>query len=117
MKIRLDKNYTQPWMIETIKEAMKEFKEMYTDGDLKRAFEDSTGIYIAYNMDIIKCDVEAFDAGYAFNNRAAFKVTMLLDGYNRLARYIFYTDKDLNLDLRTLNDGTKMYSAKVYQEI
>lgn len=117
MKIRLNKEYTETWMIEAMKEAMKDFKAMYTDGDLKRAFEDATGIDTGYSADIIRCNVEAFDAGYAFNHRPSFMVDMLMEEYDKFTKIHFYVDADLNVDTRTLEDGKKMYSVKKYKEI
>lgn len=117
MKIRLNKEYTEAWMVETIKDAMKDFKAMYTDGDLKRAFEDATDIDTGYSADIIRCNVDAFDAGYAFDNKPVFAVDMLMEKHDGFTKIHFYVDADLNVDTRTLNDGMKSYSAKEYKEI
>lgn len=117
MRIRINRAYTEAWMVETIKDAMKDFKAMYTDGDLKRAFEDATGIKTGYNADIIRCNVEAFDAGYVFGHKPSFAVDMLMEKYDGFTKIHFYVDADLNVDTRTLKDGTKLYSVQEYKEI
>lgn len=112
MKIKLNKEYTESWNVENIKEAMKEFKVSYSDTDLAIAFRDQTGIITGSGMDVIRVNVEAFDAGWAFGNKASFKVDILLESYTSYVRYHFYCDSNLSIDLR---DG--LYEAKKFKMI
>ena len=41
MKITMDKKLTEDYMIQRTKDQMKEFKAIYTDGDLLRMFQDA----------------------------------------------------------------------------
>lgn len=116
MKIKMNKNLTESWMVDEVKSAMKEFKARYTDGDLKRAFEDATQSYQGYTMDIVRTYVEAFDAGFADGYKPCFCVDMLLEGYSMIVKYRFYADIDLNVNTGKTSHGESMYSVTVYEE-
>ena len=103
MRIKLNKKYTEGHQIERVKEDIKEFKEMYTEADLLNAFREQTNYYKNYCADIIKLDIEAFDAGTHYDELTTFMVFMILDGINEMTKIRFYADKNLNIHENLVN--------------
>ena len=102
MKIKLNRKYTEDYQIDRVKADMKEFKESFTEADLLNIFRDAAG----FNKcgDIIKMDVEAFDAGSYYGEETSFHVDILLDGYSEMTKISYYADKYMNIteDLITI---------------
>ena len=69
MKITVDLDLTTASKVAEVKADAKEFKAIYTDGDLLRMFLDSIpeedSFEIPYNPQIVYCNLEAFPGGYA----------------------------------------------------
>lgn len=108
MKISMDKKLTLIGNAAKVKNDMKEFKAMYTDGDLRRAFEDVTD-YNCYG-DIIKCDVSA--ANCNVGGDTFYYVEMIIDGWRDFKRISFYCDSNLTIDNEEMLLGYKYYSEK-----
>lgn len=97
MKIRMDKRYTDKIFEIRVKEDMAEFKVRYTDGDLLRAFMDAMDEYRCGFGNIVYCNVDAYDSGWAFGNVTHFTVEMLVEGFNDIYKLRFYCDMDLEV--------------------
>ena len=60
MKITIEKRLTTVDKLERTKQQMKEFKAIYTDGDLLRMFRDAVdGWEYGYSDEIVYCKLEA----------------------------------------------------------
>lgn len=110
MKITMDKSLTPVAQVKELRNAMKDFKARYTDGDLKRVFldalceinEDRTreaqgAIYCA---DILRCDVSAFPTYQTIWIGAEYCVEMVLENCNKFVFIRFYVNHDLKVDTR-----------------
>ena len=53
MKITIDRHYTEDYMMARTKEQSKEFKEIYTENDLLRMFEQATGEQTGFVEEIV----------------------------------------------------------------
>lgn len=124
MKITMDKDMTESYMIDRTKAQMKEFKEMFTDGDLLRMFREAvndTGL--GYNYEIIRCNLRAFPGGTQETDETHYCVEMLLEGFREFIKLHFYIDQSCNIDTRRQNvymgNGTyewmDMYSIEHYK--
>lgn len=93
MKITLNKEYTLASQVPSVKEKMKYFKAIFTDGDLLKMFCETTDA----NIDgrIVECSVEAF-ASNEYTNDASFLVSMIVDRFIEFRRIRFYIDEDEN---------------------
>lgn len=87
MKFTIDKFLTPAGKMPAVREAIKLFKEYFTEGDLRQMFEENTGYPVA--GDIIKCDVEAFAMEY---DAAGFQVEIVVDGIVDFTRIRFFVD-------------------------
>lgn len=115
MKITIDRQYTEDYQLPAVKEDIKAFKEMYTEGDLLRAFENQTGEDI-YVEEIVRTKIEAFDSGWAFDHKTAFQVEMVVDAVMEMVKVRFYTDMELNVDTREIAEGVLMYDCRRFKE-
>lgn len=121
MKITINKEYTTLAQADKVRRDIREFRGMYTDGDLLRAFRDATDLDIAWNHDILSAFVEAFPAGSLFGDKTSFCVEMITHGFREFCEIRFYCDMNLEVDTRDLTDyrgistGEKMYSVRVYK--
>lgn len=97
MKIRMDKRYTDKIFEIRVKEDMAEFKGRYTDGDLRRAFMDWMEDDRIYYGDIVYCNVEAYDSGWAYGNVTHFTVNMMIDSFDKIYKVVFYCDMELTV--------------------
>lgn len=121
MKITMDKDLTEKWMIDRTKEQMKEFKEAYTDNDLLRIFRDAINDDTLYhNYDIIRCNLRAFPGGWRETDETHYCVDMLLETYKEFVKLYFYIDQSLNVTTRKWenisHEWVKMYDVKHYTE-
>lgn len=116
MKVKIDKAFTPAETMDRVKAEAKDFGGMYTPGDLLRAFRDQTGTQVGY-PEIIKVDVEAFDAGTNYPDKTSFKVEMVLDDFVAMYKISFYCGLGLEVDTRTLERGLKMYSVQKFAKV
>ena len=116
MKMKLDKNYILASQLDDIKQAAKEFKEMFTDGDLKMVAIDQLGIDGLWGQDIVYCNVEAYAASYDLPTTSAFTVEMMVDGYHTIykIRYCCVVDYSCEHFLR-VNTDPVTYSIKTFR--
>ena len=120
MKTSVNKDFTTLAQLPKVKADLREFKERYNDGDLKRAFCDAVSSNGMYCADIVSVDVEGFPAGSVFNDETHFSVTMLCRDYGNFYDAHFYCDMNLTVDTRdAINYGgthsLKMYRVDVYK--
>ena len=87
MKITIDKSLTTVSFMPTIREKIKDFKAYFTEYDLLRMFTEEFGYYVS--GDIIKCDVEAFQAN-SYSNEAHYMVSMIVDELVQFTRISFF---------------------------
>lgn len=92
MKTSIDKKFVTIEGAKRVREDLKEFKVRYTDGDLRRAFEDATD-FDCYG-DIISCDVCGFGT-----YETGFSVKMFIDGLVDVKKISFYCDINLNVSM------------------
>lgn len=118
MKIKINKTYTAECMMERTKEQAKEFKEVFTDGDLLRMFAEETGTESElYNLDVIRCNLSAFSGGTMETDETHYHVEMLCEGFNEFYKLSFYISQSAKIDTRDIwiNDHwAKMYSVDKY---
>lgn len=110
MKITMDKTLTSVAQVNDLKGAMKEFKAMYTDGDLKRVLLDAIqelddhGTAECQNSiwcaDILRCDVSAFPTFSTIWVGATYHVEMVMEKHDRFIRANFYVDHELKVDTK-----------------
>lgn len=94
MKITVDKELTLAGQMATVKARAKEFKQRYTDSDLRNAFEESTD-YNVYG-DILQCEVEAFPKDF-YHEELLFGVSMVVGCSIDFKRFRFYVDENLTV--------------------
>ena len=121
MKITIDKHFTTLDKVDRTKEQMKEFKAMYTDGDLLRMFSETVDNWdLGFGQDIIYCNLEAFPGGSAETDETHYHVEMLTEKYNGYNKISFYISQSGEIDTRPHSDyqgGTfTLYSVKHYEE-
>ena len=118
MKITFDKTYTDKYMMERTKEQAKEFKEMFTDGDLLRMFREAVDMESdLYNLDIIRCNLSAFPGGTMDTNENHYHVEMLCEGFEQFYKLSFYISQSAEIDTRGIwmhDHWTKMYTVSKY---
>jgi len=107
MTITMDKTMTTLDQVAPMKEAMKEFKARYTDGDLRRVMYDYLDEIKNYDAvcclggEIVKCEVSAFPVNMYRFDGVNFAVEITICNYfNGYAFLRFYVDSELNLDKR-----------------
>ena len=116
-KVCRDNRYTRD--IQKVKEALAEFKAMYTDGDLLRAFysqigeEDSKVCEDGYE-EVVTCKVEGFQTHYYMDE--SFVVEMTVESFDTIKKIRFYCDVDLKIDRYSMF-GDAMWSYRVFKEI
>ena len=120
MRITIEKTFTTLDKVERTKQQMKEFKEMFTDGDLLRMFRDATNAWeYGYCDKIIRCDLEAFPGGTMETDENHYSVEILLEGFRRFTKVHFYISQSAVVDTREVPDGNgglmKMYSIEQYK--
>lgn len=115
MKFTISKEYTTLAQLPKVKDDIKEFKARYTERDLASYFLSVVDVDNApFCEEIISCNVNAFPAGYSYNDETAFSVYIIMHGFRSFHEIHFYCDIDLNIRTDTLIDGTKMYSCDSY---
>ena len=118
MKFTIDKEYTTLAQLPKVKQDCKEFKTLYTDNDLLRAFEDAViDIDIPCGLDILSANLEAFPGGTDYNNETAFRVEIVGRCYHSFFVITFYCDMGLTVDTRDLafTPGEKLYKVERYK--
>lgn len=109
MKITMDKDMTESYMIERTKTQMKEFKEIYTDNDLLRMFREAikdAGLG-GTNPEILRCNLRAFPGGYNETDETHYCVEMLLESWKEFTKVVFYITQsgDIDVERRWVNYG------------
>ena len=120
MKITIDKNMTTVDKMQRTREQVKEFKEIYTDGDLLRMFRDAVdGWKYGYSDEIVYCNLSAFPGGTMETDETHYSVDMLLEGFRRFTKVHFYISQSGEVDTRRVFDGQggmmQMYSIEQYK--
>lgn len=81
MKIKMDKEVTPVSKAKIVKEAMKNFKQYYTDSDILYMLIQS--VEDGYQLDgkIYDCEVEAFpQTSFSWDNDVCFRIEMVTGG-------------------------------------
>ena len=119
MKITIDKRLTTIDKAERTKAQAKEFKEIYTDGDLLRMFRDAVdGWQYGYSDEIIRCNLEAFPGGTMETDENHYSVEILLEGFRLFTKIHFYISQSGDIDTRYILDGDKwmkMWQVEEYK--
>lgn len=116
MKITVNKDFTKISQAEQVKTDIKEFKGRYTDGDLKNAFCDATGIDCLYGAVVLSVTGEAFPGGTDYNDATHFSLEIVARKFNQFIVARFYCDMELQVDVRVLCGNVTMYSCDVYNK-
>ena len=121
MKITVNKEYTTISQAPAIKEAIKEFKARYTDGDLLREYRDQTGTdEKLWNFEALEITGESYPAGSYYGNAPAFTFNAILVNRSSFgivrgfATIYFHCDMDLNIRTDDMPTGGKMYGTTLY---
>lgn len=113
MTIVMNKEYTTIAKAERTRRQMKEFREMYTDGDLLRMFRDATDTWqYGYSDEILYCKLSAFPGGTQETDETHYSVDMLLEGFQRYTKIHFYISQSCEIDLRLV--PIPMWSIETY---
>lgn len=120
MKITIEKRLTTVDKLERTKQQMKEFKAIYTDGDLLRMFRDAVdGWEYGYSDEIVYCKLEAFPGGTMETDETHYSVDMLLEGYDTMTKLHFYISQSGEIDTRVVPNYTggtmKMWDVKEFK--
>lgn len=94
MKIKIEKQLTLACQMEHAKAKAREFKQRYTDNDLKNAFEGQTELD-AWG-DILKCEVTAFPETW-YSEEMTYWVELTIEATTDFKRVRFYVDENLNI--------------------
>lgn len=113
MKIRADKEYTENYQMAKVKEDIAEFKERYTEKDILNSFRAQCDWWENQCAEILKCEINAFPAGWAYDDETHFHVVMYLDGFTEMNKLSFYVN--LDLDVNTSTHPCKMVDIKTYK--
>lgn len=115
MKTRVNKDLTTLAQAAQVKADLAEFKARYTDGDLMHFYNEATDDPRGYCHRIIESVVEGFPGGSAYNDETQFCVSLIAIDYASVVEIRYYCNMELEIDTRTLPDGTKMFSTTVYK--
>lgn len=119
MKITINKEFTTLGKVERTKEQMKEFKEIYTDGDLLRMFENAVDGCYCDSRDIVYCKLSAFPGGTMETDETHYSVDMLIEGWDTVTKIHFYISQSGEIDTRVIrHPGEKpmqMWDVKVFK--
>lgn len=128
-KITINKELTEKWYLDQVKEDSKDFAERFTPNDLLRAFTeameeagrlDELGV-TGWCGEITACTAEAFPGGWKYNNETHYCVSITAegwkDGHEEVTKYRFYIDQsgvihDLIFFNQVTGDFDKMYTIK-----
>ena len=125
MKIAMDRDMTESYLVDRTKMQMKEFKEIYTDGDLLRMFREAINeSSLGFNYEIIRCNLRAFPGGWQETDETHYCVEMLLEGWKEFIKLHFYISQSGEVDTRTdmpvyglgTTEHMSMYDIKRYKE-
>lgn len=90
MKMTINKEYTTLDKMDMVKDAAKQFKQIYTDGDLYSiALDEINGMM--YGAEILKATVDVFPTGYAEAGDVEFQIELIVlscDSFQRVRYYI-----------------------------
>lgn len=129
-KIRasVDKDFTEPWLLEQVKEDIAQYVEAFTPSDIFRAFQDAmeeAGLDDELGVEgwgdyITECTAKAFPGGTDFNNKTHYCVEMTAegfkDGHEEITKYRFYTNENGEVRLTAWNRFTgrqdRLYTIK-----
>lgn len=115
MTTKVDREYTTLAQVAQVRADLKEFKARYTDGDLMHFYNSATDDARGYCHRVVEAVVTGFPGGTDYGNETHFCVELIAVDYNDVLRIRYYCDMNLDIDTRTLVDGTKMYSTTVYR--
>lgn len=108
MTVTIDKAYTQMAYMKEAKEAVKEFKVAFTDGDLRRMAEEAFDLYLG---DILKADVEVFNGDY-FGFTPHYQVQLFTYRFSEMFRVWFYLDEKFEV-----NTNTNAYTIERFERV
>ena len=113
LKIKIDKTYTADYQIDRVKEAIKEFKEVFTENDLLAMFRSEFDWHDNWSCKIVKSEINAFDAGTFYdNNETTFAIKMLLEGFSEIDKISFYYTTGFGVNIEK-----NMHTIRVYKEV
>ena len=112
MKITLSKDMTTISQAQKVKADMKQFKEAYSDGDLKMAVSDLFG-GVLYGSAVLSADVKAFPGGYFFNDETHFCVELVCSDWRKFYKVRYYTDLSLSVHEST-DERCKLSALEIY---
>lgn len=121
MKITMDKDMTESYMVDRTKAQMKEFKMIYSDSDLLRMFADDVNrgdLMIGYK--ILQCDLRAFPGGSRETDETHYCVEMTLKGWREYVELYFYISQsgELSTEPRWIgNAWLNMYDITTYKQV
>lgn len=89
MKMTINREYTTLDKVDMVKNAAKQFKSIYTDGDLYRiALDEIDGVI--YGAEILKATVDVFPVGYAADGDVEFQIELIVSNWNCFQRLRYY---------------------------
>lgn len=90
MKMTINKEYTTIAKMDMVKDAAKQFKAIYTDGDLYRiALDEINGVKFG-SVEVLKATVDVFPAGYAEAGDVDFNVELILSAFQSFQKVSYY---------------------------
>ena len=104
MKITMDKQFTSLEMAKDVKAAMKEFKGMYTDGDVRNALfnyfgdQDRWDVCDVLSGDIIQCELSAAPKNFTWWDGIQYAVEIVIRNWDGFTFCRFYIDQNLKID-------------------
>lgn len=128
MKITIDKERTTLAQVDKMKEAVKVFRDSWTEKDLFAVFchasHEIEMMALGSRYDaVLSCSVNVFPAGWNDDCDVWFGVSMDVKGWSRFAEIHFYIDNNGNIDTRDFdlvarfNPQGKMYSVIEYERV
>ena len=86
----INKEYTTLDKMDMVKDAAKQFKAIYTDGDLYRiAIDELDGVKYG-SAEVLKATVDVFPAGYAEAGDVGFNVELVIMAFQSFQKVSYY---------------------------
>lgn len=104
MRITMDKQFTSMEMAKDVKAAMKEFKAMYTDNDVRNTLfnyfsnQDRWDACDALSGEVIKCELSAAPKNFTWWDGIQYAVEIVIQNWGGFTFCRFYIDQHLNID-------------------
>lgn len=104
MKITMDKQFTSLNLAKDVKAAMKEFKAMYTDGDVRQCLfnyfsdQDRWDVCDTLSGEILKCELSAAPKNFTWFDGMQYAVEIIIQNWDGFTFCRFYIDQNLRID-------------------